>query len=154
MQPPFSQRPKGGRKLLKVLLWVAGTGFALLGAAFAALLVWSCRGIDLAEEAEARGVVFGKSVTDADCFATARAELKGGYVGHFAIPESGFVRGCLTTAAPTSRLCEGVPLPSDEEAAVLWYEERCGSSKTEAGLMCGILLQQVQYHCLERMAKR
>lgn len=70
-----------------------------------------------------------------------------------------FTSTCLSRAAPTPGLCEGVPHPQDFMSSAQWANGRCAplngpqSAQSEAARRCHNQLRVLQSHCaLQRLA--
>jgi hypothetical protein len=67
-----------------------------------------------------------------------------------------FTAACLSAAAPTAGLCDGVPHPQDFMATSQWINNRCmafhspQSAPAQASMRCRNLLPALQRHCFAR----
>jgi hypothetical protein len=65
-----------------------------------------------------------------------------------------FTAVCLSAAAPTAGLCDGVPHPQDFMATSQWINNRCMAFNTpqsaQGSMRCRNLLPALQRHCFAR----
>ncbi|MDB4932992.1 MAG: hypothetical protein JWM10_5476 [Myxococcaceae bacterium] len=102
------------------------------------------------QNAEARTWARGRAQSECVDEGLTRVQRCGDAAFGCQVSVQSFTSACLSSAAPTPGLCDGVPHPQDYNSGAQWKALRCAAynaPQSGAAMRCQNLLSALQNHC-------